>query len=312
MQLRELKEQIVKKRINKFYLFTGEEVAIMDIYIQKIAASSGLNLKRVESLAAIFSKLQNNSILSKSSCFVIRDDKDFLVQENIWPGITSGVTQGDNIIILVYTRLDKRGKFYKQCSDSIVEFEKLAPEVLAKYIQKEIGLPPKQGEELAEVCDFDYSRILLECDKLKHFSTARKCSISDAYSAAISEKIIHTSPKDVIFDFVDAICKRNVGKVYLLMKDLLAIGESPLAVISVLYNNMRAMLLLRGAGEAPNISDRTGLTPFQVKLAKEKGNNYSIEELTRAIRIIRETERGIKIGKIDAESSIDYILCNVL
>ena len=44
----------------------------------------------------------------------------------------------------------------------------------------------------------------------------------------------------------------------------------------------------------------------------EKGNKYDLQELVKAVRILREVERGIKIGQIDAELAIDYVLVNIL
>jgi len=312
MQLHELKEQLVKKTLQPLYIFTGEEIAIMNIYIDKIATIVGSKAKRVDSVGSIFGKLQNQSFINKPNCYVIRDDKDYLAQEKIWDNLNNGLVQGDNVIILIYNNLDKRSRFYKHHKEMLTEFEKLIPEVLAKYIKREIGLDPKYGIQFAELCDCNYSRILLECDKLKHLAAARNCNIQSAYAIAIKEKLIHIEPKDVIFELIDAICKRQINRSYALLEELMAVNESPLGIISLLYTNFRSMLLVQGAGKGAGITRRTGLTPWQVKLAKEKGVHYNISELVRAIRIIRETEKGIKTGTIEQTMSLDYILANVL
>jgi DNA polymerase III delta subunit len=312
MQLHELKEQLVKKTLQPLYIFTGEEIAIMNIYIDKIAKLTGSKAKRVDSVGSIFGKLQNQSFMNKSSCYIIRDDKEYLAQEKIWDTLNSGAVQGDNVIILVYSNLDKRSKFYKHHVDMFTEFEKLLPEVLAKYIKKEVGLDVKKGVQFAELCDCNYSRILLECDKIKHLAAARKCDIEMAYSIAVKEKLIHVEPKDVIFELIDAVCKRQINRSYTLLEELMSINESPLGIISLLYTNFRSMLLVQSAGAGADITKRTGLTGWQVKLAKEKGVHYSIGELVKAIRTIRETEKGIKTGMIEQVMAIDYILANVM
>lgn len=312
MQLHELKEQLVKKQIQPIYIFTGEEVAIMDIYIKKIAETINLEPKRVDSLSLIFSKLQNNSFIDKANCYVISNDKDYLTQEKIWDSLNNGHAQGKNIIIFIYNNLDKRSKFYKHHIELLTAFDKLIPEVLSKYIKKEINLDTKEGIKLAELCDCNYSRILLECDKLRHLSTSNKISITDAFNLALREKLIYTSPKDVIFDFIDSVCRRQVEESYLNLEELKAINDNPLGAISLLYSNIRALLLVQSAGDGKDITKRTGLTPWQVKLAKEKGKHYSIGELVGALRLIRETEKGIKTGKIEQSIALDYILINLL
>ena len=311
MQIHELKEQLVKKVVKPIYIFTGEEVGIMDIYIQKISDIMETPAKRVDSIATIYSKLQNNSFINKPNCYIIRDDKDYLNQEKIWAGINEGVTQGKNTIILIYTNLDKRGKFYKAHAEMLTHFDKLIPEVLAKYIKKEIGLDINKAVKMAELCDCDYSRILLECDKLTHLSRAMNLPIDHTYDMAVREKLVYTAPKDVIFEFIDAICKRQIPRSYKLLDELKALNESPLGVISLLYTNIRSMLLVQSAG-TEDIANRTGLTAWQIKIAKEKGNNYSINELVKALRAIRETEKAIKTGTIEQAMALDYILASIL
>ena len=77
MKLPELKEHITKSKLLPLYIFTGEEVAIMDIYLQKMGEIVG-NLKRVDSVSSIYGKMQNHSFASKNSCYVVRDDKEYL------------------------------------------------------------------------------------------------------------------------------------------------------------------------------------------------------------------------------------------
>lgn len=311
MQLIDLKEQLTKKVTNPLYVFTGPEIAIMDIYVNKIAQVSGAKIKRVESVSAIFGKLQNNHFINSTTVYIIRNDKEYTNTQNAWENLNDKVTKGNNIVILIYDNIDKRSKFYKHYSNTIVEFNKLSSEVLAKYIKKEIGLPESYGVDLSDICDNDYSRILLECDKLTHLKNALKTDIIGAYNTAMNQKLIYVSPKDAIFTFVDVVCRRQISKVYSLYQELLAINESPLAVISVLYNNIRQMLLVQSAGGGDIVS-RTGLTAWQVKMAKEKGNKYTIPELVKALRLIRETERGIKVGLIDQAIAVEYILVNIL
>lgn len=289
----------------------GEEVGIMDIYIKKISDIMNTNPTRVDSMASIYSKLQNNTIINKPICYVIRDDKEYLKQENVWEGLNNGIAQGKHTIIFIYTNLDKRSKFYKSHNDTLIEFERLTPDILAKYIKKEIGLEVGRAIKFAELCNCDYSRILLECDKLTQLSKADNIPIELAYDLAIKDKLIYSAPKDVIFELIDVICKRQSYNSFRLLEELKAINESPLGIISLLYNNIRSMLLVQSAGGG-DIANRTGLTAWQIKLAREKGNHYSIPELVKGLRNIRETEKGIKTGMIDQSIAMEYILTNLL
>lgn len=311
MNLFELKKQLSEKTLQPLYIFTGEEFAVMDIYINKVAEVMGVKPKRVDSVAGIYANMQNQSLLVKASCYVIRDDKDYLAQDGIWDDMAAGFIQGNNVIILIYTNLDKRSKFYKQHNKSFTEFEYLSAEVLAKYIDKDIGLDNRRAITLANLCDCNYGRIILECDKLYQLSKARGIDIAAAFEIALAEGLIYTAPRDVMFDMIDAVCKRQPKASYALMEEVLATNDSPLGAISLLYTNFKSMLLVSGA-KGKNIAETTGLTAWQIKLAKEKGNHYSIGELVNAVRLIRETERGIKTGGIEQKIALEYILTSIL
>ena len=112
-------------------------------------------------------------------------------------------------------------------------------------------------------------------------------------------------------ELIDAVCRRQPHKSYELWHELKKVNENPLGVISLLYSNIRSMLLVQSAGGG-DISNRTGLTAWQIKIAREKGKHYSIGELVKGLRSIRETEKGIKIGAIDQSIALDYILASLL
>lgn len=310
--LQDLKKQLVTKTYKPLYLMTGTELAIMDIYIQKIADVAGAKIVRADSIRSIYGKLQNRSFVSTPCCYVIRDDKDYAQQESLWQDFLNGTAQNKNIIILVCSSIDKRSKFYKHHENSMVEFAPLSPAVLTKYTMKELALSSSNAEKLVGMCDNNYAKILLECDKLKQLCAAKHCLPDEAFEYALNQKVIHVDPKDVIFEVIDSVCHRKIDKSFGLYEEAIAAGEHPLVIVSLLYNNMRSMLLVQSASGSQDICKTTGLTPFQVKLAREKGNNYSVGELVSALRIIREAERGIKTGTLPAEMAVNYILVNIL
>lgn len=312
MKLPELQMQLRDKKLSPFYIFTGEEVAVMDIYIEMIGKIKGVKPRRADSVTDIMGSITNKSIFNESNIYVISDDKDFLKQEDVWDKFIKGEMQEDNIVILIFNNIDKRSKFYKNYNKTFTEFEKLSPEVLAGYINRNIGLDTSNAKNLAMLCECNYSRILLESDKIMQLSKANKIDILGAYKIALNENLIHVDAGDIIFDFIDAVCKRNPPKAFKLMEDLKSKGESPLGALSLLYTNFRNMLIVQSAGNAKDMGKRTGLTGWQIKLAKEKGKRYSTGELVRIIRELREIEKGIKTGVIDSKIALDYLLVEVL
>jgi DNA polymerase III delta subunit len=313
MNIVDLQMQIKSNTLEHFYLFSGEESKVMDIYIQKIAQGLGVKPTSADTVAGIFNSLKSTNVLKTRKCYVIKEDASYFKEEKVWDSFINGIAQGEHTIILVFQKMDKRSKFYKRHIDHTTMFESLAPEVLAKYANKEIGLDLAYGYRLAEMCDCSYSRLLLECDKIYQLSKSDNSNIDAAFKKALKYKLIHMPPKDVVFDLIDAICRRNITDCFYLYEELKQVEPSPLGVISLLYSNVRAMLLVNSfrPGEH-DLSNKTGLTGWQIKLAKEKGNHYSLKQLVSALKTINWTEQGIKTGKIESSMAMYYILCKIL
>lgn len=322
MKLHELQKQIVSKKLDKVYVFTGEEIGVMDIYLDKIYSIVGCDVVRTESVQEAYTKMTQRRISGAPRCFVVRDDKEFLKQDKIWNTVFTSADKSPDYLILIYSSMDKRSKFYKRNTEKLTEFEKLSPELLAKYISKELpGIKERDAYKLAEICECNYSRILLECDKIRHYAhRTQKSSIIDgavdfgkAMNILIEQGVIFQPIGDITFKFTDAILTRDYKNTSRYLREARQKGESEIMILSILYNGFKQILMVQGLGrDQKDAVRRTGLTPWQVKMAKEKQGHYSISELIKALKIIRFVEMGIKTGQIDADVSLEYVIVNIM
>ena len=311
MDLLTLKNDITNKNISNFYCFIGEEPIVIDLYINKIAKESNKVKMKIDTVGDIYSKLSINSIIESSKCYVILNDVEYLKHEKSWEELVSGSVQGNNIIILVYYYLDKRGKFYKQLKDDIVEFEKMGAEVIAKHISKDCSMITSYAIDFANRCNCLYGVVLNECNKLKLYAEINNLDINKAYVEAVENDLIYTSPQDVIFKLIEHICLRNKYNVYELFDEYRHIEDNALPLISLLYNNFRAILLVQSCSEK-DIGKTTGLSSWQIGNAQNKMNKYAIDELIDILRLLQKTEQGIKSGKIENQIAIDYLLVSII
>ena len=149
MTIIDLKDQIIKNNLSNFYIFTGTEIGIINIYLQQMSNKLGLPITRADSILSIYDKCQGGSLFGDSTGFyVIRDDRDFMKQEQLFDTIKTSIRK--NVIVLLYDKIDSRLKFGKHFKDDIVAFEKLTPNVLKSYIKKEIPLSDKNIETLMD------------------------------------------------------------------------------------------------------------------------------------------------------------------
>ena len=310
MNLAELKKSIVEKNFDNVYIFTGDEIKVMSIYIDQIAKTQNRTPVRRDTVGEIFKTLKVAKLTNESNVYVILDDFDFVKQEKYWEQLMTATK--DHTIILVYSSLDKRGKFYKQYKDKICEFEKLSDVVLAKYIQKEVELDTERAKQLANMCDNSYNRILMEVDKLKHLMQVYNISAVEGFNKMLNEELIHTTKTELTFKLVDTICKRQVAETLDLLSNLDVVKDSPIAILSLLYTNIKSMLLVRVCPEGSKVSETTGLTGWQIKMAYEKGYNYEPSELLFIMDTIKNIDECIKIGKIEPQYALPYLVAKVM
>lgn len=311
----DVKRHIMEDNIQSYYIFAGEEIEAQRIYIEKIAQKTGYRVLRAERLSDVWSSIVTPSLFDTPAVYVIRDDKDMLsddFQEQI-----ARCDLNDNIIICLITSIDKRTKWYKANSDKIVVFEHFDTEMLVTHIQARVTLNKRNCERLIAICENDYSRILLEIDKLQRYMLAKEISYKNANSVfeqLVSEGAIYVPPDDAVFDLAVAILYREIHATYDLYEQCKEIGESNLVILSVLYTNTKQVLQVQ-ACESKNIKDicaSTGLTQWQVKHAQPKCGRYSNGELVNIMRLIQNIKKGIITGKIDESISVDFLLANIL
>ena len=315
MKLPDLQKQIVSKNIDRVLLLFGEEVAIMDIYLDKIYKATGGDVFRFDSVKEAYAKLVQRRITTGASrVFVVRDDKDFLKADKEWAKVFAAAESGADYLILIYSSMDRRSKFFKQNQEKLCEFEKLSSSILASYIDKLLpGMTKDEKEQFAQVCECSYSRILLEADKVKHFSKVSGLDHGVAFRELLKQGVIYQPIGDITFLFTDAILTRNRRDTAKYLQQAKAIGESEILTLSVLYNGFKQILMVQGLGkDQSEPCKRTGLTPWQVKMAKEKQGHYSIPELVNILKVIRFVEKGIKTGAVDADIAVEYVIVNIM
>ena len=316
MNVSNIKTHIKDKTFDNFYIFTGDEWKVQQIYIQQIVSKSNLNYKYVQRISDVWKNITNTGFLSKSYCYVVRDDVDIQQDEKLQEQLIKEVLH-DNIIILILTNIDKRTKFYKRYKDSIVEFESLKPEILAKYIKNEINLSASNVNKLMELCNYNYGNCLMEVDKIKRYIWQERLDeIEDHYfedrvfEKFVADGTIYSPPKDAIFDFVDCILNADCVGSFELYDECIRCGEAIMVMLSVLYNNAKAVLQVQSC-QSKDIEKVTGLTKWQISNAKKHLNIFSNGELVYIMRMCQECESDIKKGLIDEQYAMKFILANI-
>ena len=305
MTINELKVKIIQGDLDNLFIFYGEESTVQKIYAHKIAKKTNSNLCYIDGIEEAF---ESDGLFADKNCYVCIDSVEMIKSDNLerdYEKISQKI--GSNILILQFSKLDKRSKLYKFCESVGVAFEHMQDVVLTKHIRDELDVSPLVAQKLIEVCEADYGRCLLELDKIKRCGEENP---NKAFQDLLEHGIIYEPPQDKIFDFVDAVLAGKPKLSFNLLQECKEIGEPSLKLLSVLFTNTKHLLQVQGCTNE-NVADTTGLSNWEIRNAQNHKGVYKNYELVDIMRLIRKVEIGIKTGQIEEQMAVDYVLVNI-
>lgn len=285
MDIVKFKKQVQQGKLDHFYVFTGDEIALQNIYLNQLS-----NIKRVDTVLEIWSKLKSSNKLFKQDAehvYVVRDDKDFMSKDNILE-LISNIKH--NTLILQVTKLDKKTKFYKAVKDYVIEFNTMTTKQLLPTIMNLMPVKnSKMATEFIEACNNDYGTIMSELDKVKYGGVE------------VIEDVIENARNYSSFTFIDLLYEHNIGAVKYLI-NLLENGESELGILTLIHNRASELLQLIH-GILPE-----GKNEWACK-KNLKNNRLNEQQLYRAQRWSKIYIEGIKNGDYQAYDAV--LLCTM-
>ena len=273
----EFMTHIKEDRLLPFYIFTGEEIGLMNVYLAKMKTP----VKRESSVAAILRPLTQRSIVANDKVFAVRDDRDFLSTESRWKSLED-IKYGT--LILLYTKIDGRSKFLKQFADHVVQFDRMTTTQLMNHFSKKFKVPTDVLEQVIELCARDYSRIENELDKISRVKLPTKEAVNF---------LIHKDLQFEVFEAVDSVIRYEPQRAFEYVQTLVATKENVLGFLTLLYNNFAAAARILGTDGAKEST----INIKQFMINKIKGNfNYSLDSAFEGMTIISDIVEGIKTG----------------
>lgn len=317
MTIIDLKTQIMKNCLTNLYVFVGEEIGIMNIYLNQMSKTLNMPVTRAESVASIYAECTSKSMFGNTTGFyVIRNDKDITKEEKAYQSLSKDI--GKNVIVLLYDKVDSRLKFGKFFKDQTITFEKLAPNVLKSYVKKACsGLSDKNCEHLIELCNGSYDLCMLEIDKILHYQETTydrddyKDSVDRCFDVLLKSGVIYQPEESDVFKWTDAVCTRNCKEAFKLERILRDNGTQSVTMLGTLYNSLKSILLIQCC-QSSHISVVTGLDNRQIYFNKKYVGNFDTADLVYAVKLIARVVDGIKTGLYDDIYATRYVLSIIL
>ena len=309
MDISDLKEELLNGKTRPFYMFTGDELALQDVYINKIKEISGLPLLRVDSIGSIYSNLTAKTLFkTKPTLYVIRNDEQYQKSEKNWNQFIESKSLKGNIVIMLYSGLEKSNKMVKVHEPVETRFDYIGTSILRNRLMATTGMPAAYCEDIVKLCNNNYGRIQHELYKLQIFGRVNKLSWNSSYVEAKRLNLIHEDIGDIIFDFTNALINRNIKKAYELWPKMKYTGDGPMRVLSVLYNSFRQILMVQSTEPKQRTEEVLGMTKGQIYITNNQCGHYNLFELVNIVKTLRYLEKGIKIGTVAEEFAMDYLM----
>lgn len=166
MELVELNKQLRTNNIGNFYIFTGDEIGLQNVYLKQFG-----EYKRVDTVSEVLSKLTAKGFgfnKGTKEVYVVRDDLDFLTNKHLEENIKQLEKAKIGTLIVQITNANKKSAWYKTWNYYVVEFNKLTPTQLIHQIQHyNLTTNKKTLEYFVDACNNDYTSIMNEIDKYK-------------------------------------------------------------------------------------------------------------------------------------------------
>lgn len=288
----DLMSDIRANKLKPFYIFIGDEIGLMNVYLSQIKP----NVIRESSILTTLPSLTQRSLIDSNRVYAVRDDKDFIANESRWKRLED-IRYGT--LIIMYTKVDGRSKFLKQFEDNVVTFDRMTSSQLLNHFAKSVNFPTPLLEQIIELCERDYSRISNELDKLNRVSLPTEEAVN---------RIVHRDVEFKIFEAVDSVIRYEPVKAFEYVEILLATQENVLGFLTLLYNQFSAAARILGTSDAKEST----VNIKQFTINKIKSNfNYSLDSAFQGMTIIGDIIEGIKSGLYTDTNAVQICLLKI-
>ena len=154
----------------------------------------------------------------------------------------------------------------------------------------------------------NYDYILNELDKVMIIKKDYLITLENINKYTISIE------NNNIFDFVDVIIKKDNNKIFKYLEEYIDNKEEPAILFSNIANQYRLIYTVKkiyNKYDEKTLSSLLDIHPYRIKLARENGYNYTIDELKEKLLYIGELDEKIKLGYIDKYVALKLFLLNI-
>lgn len=291
---------------------------------------TGMNLAEFSEkpqIGAVMQSVQSPAFLGEKRMTIIRDLLVATKKADAKDWVEGfEKTPTANIVIFWETGEPKKveaGEIFKAFKKSadvhLYPFPELTSNELNRWIldrakSYKMVFEPAALSELALRVGPDLWRMDNELQKLQALTLDMNTSISKAIVA----DNIHATFEDKIFDFVDAVSRKDMKSAIRLLEEERLAGAADHQLLAMLTRQVRILLGARAMIEEnprttkDELASAMTIHPFVAQKSLQQAKSFTLQQLKSAHNALYSYDLGLKTGKIDAGLAVDLTVANFL
>jgi DNA polymerase-3 subunit delta len=313
------------ERMESLYHFTGDEdflkeeawKGIVSMLVPDELKSFNLDLLRGEEIAVdqIINTASTPPINAKRRVVVVFDlhklsvfSKDVLL--SFLPKVPDSVC-----LILLSPKITSKTKFYGALEKLAitVEFPKLWENQTSTWISDRIRQQNKRIEKdairiMQESVGNNLADLASEIDKLLTYVGEKQMIASSDVEEVIGSSRTHT-----VFQLIDSIGEKDLGRSLLILRNLMLAGEKPGGIIFWMTGHLERLILTKefSSGPGKSLASYLKLPPFLASRYQRQVRNFNLEELEKGLSLLYQTDVDLKSNLMSDQMLLELLLYNL-
>ena len=318
-----LRKDLKEKKLNKCYVLFGKETYLKNKYEKLIIhefddVDKDMNISIFSEdidINILIDAVETMPFFAEKRLVLVKDSKLFKQgKKNDSERLADYIENipESTCLVFIEDEVDKRGRLYKAIgkTGSCVEFNSLSEAQLIQWINRElkkyqVSIDGQTAAFFLHYVGEGMDNIFSELEKLATYKNK-----DEAVKKEDIEEICIQSLEIRIFELVAAIGERNIKTAVLLYKNMIAVKESPIMILTMIARQFRLMLQCKTMEKegAAKIAAVTGQKEFIIKKTIEQSRNFTFDGLKEALERCLEADVAVKTGKMKDELAVELII----
>ena len=314
-KLEDLKKELLDNKLNKIYVFYGEDFGIRKHYIDKISTFFNSKPKYTNDFTSIKLSGKTRTLFGDSrTLVVIYDDENFAKQPST--EIQKFIDNlKDYTCIFEYETALENSTLFKEFDEYITYFPVVQDNIAKEFVDSELKLEANNAIELAHNCGNNYNSILMESNKIKEYANAKQVSDQNAYETLnIKNQLIEKVDEFNVSEFMNDILLHKVQNFAYWYEVIKNDTDKFFGSLIPIFNDFLIAALIKKYGkyDGSSAAYNCKFSWNRAKTIREFFIPYEYDYLFDCAYKVACIDTFVKTGKMEKDKIIDYFFSNII